>query len=152
MQKRSWIYIMLLLSNITSAATEIDPVVKTFTDKTYLRMPNGWEIIISQPGKEASEIVKKRVFLRDRTAVLWDKTFGTDKDDSIWWKANFMPVVEGKFIHDIDGDGTEEISIGTWHGGNDITSCDAYVFSVKGDVLILKEKKTINYEFSRSTY
>ncbi len=152
MQKRFWIYITILLSNITFAAKDIDPIVKSFTDKTYLKLTDGREIIISQPGKDASDIVRKRVFLRERSSVLWDKTFGTDNDESIWWKANFMPVVPGKFIHDIDGDGIEEISIGTWHGGNDVTSCEAYVFSLKGNSLLLKEKKQINYEFTRSTY
>ena len=94
----------------------------------------------------------KRVFLRSKVTVLWDKTFGTGNDNLIWWDAHFMPVVSGKFIHDIDNDGIEEIAIGTWHGGNDVTSCTAYVFSINEDALVLKEKKRINYEFSRSVY
>jgi hypothetical protein len=63
-----------------------------------------------------------------------------------------MPVVSGKFIHDMDNHEIEEIAIGTWHGGNDVTSCTAYVFSLKENALVLKEKKRINYEFSRSVY
>lgn len=152
MQKKSWPFIILLLNNLAFAADEIDPVVKTFIHKDYLRIHDGREVIISQPGKKSDDITMKRVFLRRKANVLWDKTFGTKKDDLIWWDAHFMPVVSGKFIYDIDNDGIEEIAIATWHGGNDITSCTAYVFSLKEDTLVLKEQKRINYEFSRSVY
>jgi hypothetical protein len=152
MQKRSWPFIILLFNSIAFAADDIDPIVQTFIHKYYLKIPDGREIIISQPGKKPDDITMKRVFLRNKTTVLWDKTFGSGNDNLIWWDAHFMPVVSGKFIHDVDNDGIEEIAIGTWHGGNDVTSCTAYVFSLKENALVLKEKKRINYEFSRSVY
>jgi hypothetical protein len=152
MQKKSWPFIFLLLNNIAFAADDIDPIVKTFIHKSYLKIPDGREVVISQPGRKPDDITMKRVFLRKKETILWDKIFGTGRDNLIWWDAHFMPVVSGKFIYDIDNDGIEEIAIATWHGGNDITSCTAYVFSLKEDTLVLKEKKRINYEFSRSVY
>lgn len=152
MQKRSWIFIILLLNNSVFAAEDIDPVVKTFIHKYNLELPDGREVLISQPAKQQTDVNKKRVFLRKNNKVLWDKTYGTGNDNLVWWEAYFMPVVSGKFIHDIDNDGSPEIAIGTWHGGNDVTSCTAYIFSLKEDSLILKDQKRINYEFSRSAY
>ena len=131
MQKRSWPFIILLLNSFAFAADDIDPIAKTFIHKYYLKIPDGREVIISQPGKKSDDITMKRVFLRKNKTVLWDKSFGTGNDNLIWWDAHFMPVVSGKFIHDVDNDGIEEIAIGTWHGGNDVTSCAAYVFSLR---------------------
>lgn len=152
MQRKLWIFIALLLINCTFAAEDIDPIVKTFIRKDYLKLPDGREVLISQPGKQPTDITMKRVFLRKGATVLWDKTFGTGNDNLIWWDAHFMPVISGKFIHDTDNDGIPEIAIGTWHGGNDVTSCTAYIFSIKNDALVLKDQKRINYEFSRSVY
>jgi hypothetical protein len=110
MQKRSWTFIILLLNRIAFAADEIDPVVKTFIHKYHLKIPDGREVVISQPGKKSDDITMKRVFLRKKANVLWDKTFGTGDDNLIWWDAHFMPVVSGKFIDDIDNDGIQEIA------------------------------------------
>lgn len=152
MQRRLWIFIGLLFSSYLFAAEDIDPVVKTFIHKSYLKLPDGREILISQPGNQPNDITMKRVFLRRNKIVLWDKIFGIGNDNFIWWDARFMPVVSGKFIHDIDNDGNSEIAIGTWHGGNDVTTCTAYIFSLKKDSLVLQGQKQINYEFSRSVY
>ena len=102
MQKRSWPFIALLSISFAFAADDIDPIVKNFIHKNYLKIPDGKEVIISQPGKKPDDITMKRVFLRRKATVLWDKTFGTGNDNLIWWDAHFMPVVSGKFIYDID--------------------------------------------------
>ena len=64
MQKRSWPFIILLLNSIAFAADDIDPIVrvKTFIHKSFLKIPDGREIIISQPGKKP-EFLKPLNFL-----------------------------------------------------------------------------------------
>ena len=56
-----------------------EPYAKKVTDKTYLRMPAGREIIISQPGREPSEIVKKESSPQLPANNLISKFFSADK-------------------------------------------------------------------------
>jgi len=60
MRKRSWPFIILLLNSFAFAADDIDPIVKTFIHKYHLKIPDGREVIISQPGKKPDDITMKK--------------------------------------------------------------------------------------------
>ena len=153
MLKKSLLYIVLLqINNPSLQAMEPDLYLKRLEAKKYLKMPNGDEIIISQPGTKDEDLVKKRVFMRKGNKVLWDKTFNSEYGDHIWQRAHFIPVIPGKFAYDYDKDGNEEIAIAVWHGGQNVESSSVYIFSVSGNSLALKAKESINYEFSRYVY
>lgn len=153
MLKKSLLFIMLLqISNSALQSMEPDFYLKRLESKRYLKLINGKEIIISQPGTKDEDLVKKRVFLRKGNKILWDKTFNSEYGDHIWQSAHFIPVIPGKFAYDYDKDGNEEIAIAVWHGGQNVKSSSVYVFSMLGDSLILKAKENINYEFSRYVY
>ncbi len=154
MQKKFWVFILsLFVSSLEfSFAMDQDLYLKKLDSKKYLKLSDGREIIISQPGKSDEDRVKKRVFMRKGENVLWDKTFNSESGDYIWQGAHFIPVVSGKFIHDYDKDGNDEIAIAVWAGGQKVDQSDAYIFSIIGDSLILKKKEIINYEFSKFVY
>lgn len=153
MLKKFFLFIGLLqVNNFALQAMEPDQYLKKLEAKRYLKLSDGKEIIISQPGTRDEDLVKKRIFMRSGNKVLWDKTFNSEQGENIWQGAHFIPVVPGKFSYDYDKDGYEEIAIAVWHGGQSIASSSAYVFSISGDSLIFKKKEDINYEFSRSVY
>ena len=153
MLRKFFLFIGLLqVNNFDLQAIEPDQYLKKLEAKRYLKLGDGKEIIISQPGTSDEDLVKKRVFMRSGNKVLWDKTFNSEQGEYIWQGAHFIPVVPGKFSYDYDKDGYEEIAIAVWHGGQSIASGSAYVFSISGDSLIFKKKEDINYEFSRSVY
>ena len=153
MLKKFFLFIVLLqINNPSLQAMEPDLYLKRLEEKKYLKMANGNEIIISQPGKKDEDLVKKRVFLRKGNKVLWDKTFNSEYGDHIWQSAHFIPIIPGKFAYDYDKDGNEEIAIAVWHGGQNIESSSVYIFSISGNSLTLKAKESINYEFSRYVY
>lgn len=153
MLKKSLLFIVLLQINKPALqAMEPDLYLKRLEAMKYLKMPNGDEIIISQPGTKDEDLVKKRVFMRKGNKVLWDKTFNSEYGDHIWQRAHFIPVIPGKFAYDYDKDGNEEIAIAVWHGGQNLASSNVYIFTISRDSLTLRTKKNINYEFSRYVY
>ena len=153
MLKKFLLFIVLLQINKPALqAMEPDLYLKRLEAKKYLKMPNGDEIIISQPGTKDEDLVKKRVFMRNGNKVFWDKTFNSEYGDHIWQRAHFIPVIPGKFAYDYDKDGNEEIAIAVWHGGQNLASSSVYIFTISRDSLTLKTKKNINYEFSRYVY
>lgn len=153
MLKKSLLFIVLLqINNSSLQAMEPDLYLKRLEAKKYLKMANGDEIIISQPGTKDEDLVKKRVFMRKGNKVLWDKTFNSEYGDHIWQSAHFIPIIPGKFAYDYDKDGNEEIAIAVWHGGQNVESSSVYIFTITGNLLALKVKEPINYEFSRYVY
>lgn len=153
MLKKFLLFIVLLQINKPALqAMEPDLYLKRLETKKYLKMSNGDEIIISQPGTKDEDLVKKRVFMRNGNKVFWDKTFNSEYGDHIWQRAHFIPVIPGKFAYDYDKDGNEEIAIAVWHGGQNLASSSVYIFTISRDSLTLKTKKNINYEFSRYVY
>lgn len=153
MLKKFLLFIGLLqINNFALQSMEPDQYLKKLETKRYLKLGDGKEIIISQPGTREEDLVKKRVFMRRGSKVLWDKTFNSEQGEYIWQGAHFIPVVPGKFSYDYDNDGYEEIAIAVWHGGQSVASSSAYIFSINDDSLLFKKKVEINYEFSRSVY
>lgn len=153
MLKKSLLFIVLLqINSFSLQAMEPDSYLKKLEAKRYLKLANGDEIIISQPGSKDEDLVKKRVFFRSGSKILWDKTFNSEYGDHIWQRAHFIPVISGKFAYDYDKDGNEEIAIAVWHGGQSPESSNVYLFTISGSSLTLKTKQPINYEFSRYVY
>lgn len=153
MLKKFLVFIMILLGSSPILFSEIpDEYQKKLEAKKYLKLPDGREILISQPGNNDKDLVKKRVFMRNNKEILWDKTFNSEYGDVIWQGAHFIPVAPGKFYFDHDKDGYEEIAIAVWHGGQSPDSGTAFVFSLRSNDLVLIKKEPINYEFSKYVY
>jgi hypothetical protein len=70
----------------------------------------------------------------------------------LWDYAFFVPVKKGQYVADINGDGTPEIGVATWDGGNNIADRYALAFSVKGDKLVYFGKKKFNLEYGEYLY
>ncbi len=74
-----------------------------------------------------------------RRQVIWTKVFEQEYE-GLWDQAFFVPVRPGRYIVDVDRDGTPEIGVATWDGGNYFYGY-GLLFSVK--------KRSIKY-FGRS--
>ena len=140
---------MLLSLNVL--ATDPDPYVEALHEKRFLKLPNENEILISYHSSTEDTNAKIRVFMRNKNKILWDKTFVNDYNE-VWYQANFIPVVQDKFIEDLDEDGFPEIGIANWSGGMASWASSAIIFSVKENSLEFLRKQQINIEFSRSVY
>lgn len=150
MPKKLWICIILLSQAALSKGP--DPYVEKLRDKTYLKLPDGKEVIISYPiSVNEGKGEKVRVFLRKGSRILWDKTFSEDFR-TLWHEAYFIPIKKDQFILDLDNDSFPEIAIAVWSGGNATESSSAIVFSVKDDALKIFKIETIAVEFARSVY
>jgi hypothetical protein len=144
---------VILLGNSSLLFSEVpDEFQKKLETKKYLKLPDGREILISQPGSTDKDLVKKRVFMRNKKEILWDKTFNSEYGDVIWQGAHFIPVVPDQFYFDYDNDGFEEIAIAVWHGGQSPSSSTGFVFSLRGNDLVLLKEEPINYEFSKFVF
>jgi len=150
MQKMLLIFI-LFLSQVAFSKNP-DPYVEKLRDKTYLKLPDGREIIISYPLKYNEGVGEKvRVFMRSGARVLWDKTFAEDFG-TLWHEAYFIPVKTDYFVADLNDDSIQEIAIAVWSGGNASQNSLALIFSVKDKSLQLFKKEPIAIEFARSVY
>lgn len=150
MLKKLWIYIILLSQAALSKGP--DPYVEKLRDKTYLKLPDGKEVIISYPfSVNEGKGEKIRVFLRKGAKILWDKTFSEDFG-TLWHEAYFIPIKKDQFILDLDNDSLSEIAIAVWSGGNATESSSAIIFSVHDDALKIFKIETIALEFARSVY
>ena len=68
--------------------------------------------------------------------------------DRLWDYTFFVPIKKGgSYAVDINGDGTLEIGIATWDGGNNIADRYAMVFSVRGNKLVYVTRKKFNLEY-----
>lgn len=150
MQKKLLIFIMLL-SQI-ALSKDSDPYVEKLRNKTYLKLPDGKEILLSYPLKYNEGVGEKvRVFMRSGSKVLWDKTFSEDFG-TLWHEAYFVPIKKDTFILDINNDSIPEIAIAVWSGGNASEKSSALIFSVKDHSLEFFKQEPIAIEFTRSVY
>jgi hypothetical protein len=130
-------------------AADPDPYVEALMEKTFLKLPNRREILISY--YSSKDEMKIRIFMREKDKVLWDKSF-IDAYDELWHQAHFIPVVKGKFLEDLNDDGLPEIGIANWNGGKAPCASSAIIFTVRDDSLQFLKKQEINTEFSRYIY
>jgi hypothetical protein len=117
-----------------------------------LKLPDQREVIISyHPEHGENGIFKIRVFLRQGSRILWDKTFSDDHDE-YWIRASFMPVISRQYFSDLDDDGHYEIAISVSHGGMAVWNTPAMIFTVKETGLEFLKKQQTNEEFSEFVY
>jgi len=141
----------MLLSQVALSKNS-DPFVEKLREKTFLKLPDGKEIIISYPVKYNEGVGEKiRVFMRNGTRILWDKTFAEDFG-TLWHEAYFIPIKKEQFIMDLNNDSNPEIAIAVWSGGNASQNSLALIFTVKENSLELFRKESIAIEFARSVY
>jgi hypothetical protein len=120
--------------------------------RSYLKLPDQREVIISyHPEHGENGIFKIRVFLRQGSRILWDKTFSDDHDE-YWIRASFMPVISRQYFSDLDDDGHYEIAISVSHGGMAVWNTPAIIFTVKETGLEFLKKQQTNEEFSEFVY
>lgn len=143
------VFTMLLSQNVLSA--DPDPYVEALHEKRFLKLPNGNEVLISYHSHKEDSHSKTRIFIRNKDKILWDKTFVNEYDE-LWYQANFMPVVQNKFVEDLDNNGLPEIGIANWDGGKAPCASSVIIFTVKKDSLLFLKKHQINTEFSRQAY
>lgn len=138
-----------MLLSLRVLAADPDPYVEALMEKTFLKLPNGREILISY--YSSNEEMKIRIFMRKKSKVLWDKSF-IDAYDELWHQAHFIPIVKDKFLEDLNDDRLPEIGIANWNGGKAPCASSAIIFTVKENSLQFLKKQEINTEFSRYVY
>ena len=120
--------------------------------RSYLKLPDQREVIISyHPEHGEDGVYKIRVFLRQGSKILWDKTFSEDYDE-YWIRASFMHLVRGHYFSDLNGDGFPEIAISVSHGGMAVWDTPAMIFTIKETSLEFLKKQQTNEEFSEFVY
>lgn len=138
-----------MLLSVSVLAADPDPYVEALMKKTFLKLPNGSEILISY--YSSSEEMRIRIFMRKKDKVLWDKSF-IDAYDELWHQAHFIPVVKDKFLEDLNDDGFPEIGIANWNGGKAPCASSAIIFTLKENSIEFLKKQEINTEFSRQVF
>ena len=132
-----FIFFLTLLDLQALAAQGVMPI-----DDTEITLLDGRVIKAVRCGDHCHclEVIKNQQRLRrqcyqEEFDRLWDYTF-------------FVPIKKGGlYSADIDGDGTLEIGIATWDGGNNIADRYALVFSVRGNKLVYMTRKKFNLEY-----
>lgn len=115
-------------------------------DDTEIKLPDGRTIEAVRCGihchcleiKQAKKILRKQCY---------EQEF-----DRLWDYAFFVPIKPGKYWADVNGDGTIEIGVATWDGGNNIIHRDALAFSIKGNKLVYFGRKKFNLEYGEYLY
>lgn len=149
MLKKLWPFIFLLSCNVI--ADEPDPYVEKLWDKKYLKLPSGQEVILARLTNFSTRHSGVRIFVRKGKNILWDKTYD-ETLDTLWVDANFIPLIENKFIEDLNNDGFPEIGVATNHGGNNVGQNVGVIFTVREDKLEVLKTQEINIDFSRYIY
>ena len=140
-----------MILSLSVFAAEPDPYVEALQEKRFLKLPNGYEVLISYHSHSEEALSKTRIFMRRNGKIFWDKTFVNEYDE-LWYKANFIPVIKDQFLVDLNDDGFPEIGIANWSGGKAPCASSAIIFTVKEDSLQFLKRQQINTEFSRHVY
>ena len=115
-------------------------------DNTTIFLPDGRSIETIRCGVHCHCLVTKR-----GKQVLCTQCF-EEQFDRLWDYAFFVPIKPKKYVWDLDGDGSVEIGIATWDGGNNISNRYALAFSVRGNKLIYFGRQKFNLEYGESVY
>lgn len=140
-----------MILSLSALAADPDPYVEALQEKRFLKLPNGNEVLVSYHSHSEGALSKIRIFMRNSVGVLWDKTFVNEYDE-LWYKANFIPIIEDNFFLDLNDDGFYEVAIANWSGGKAPCASSAMIFTIKENSLQYLKKEQINTEFSRSVY
>jgi hypothetical protein len=115
-------------------------------DDTEIRFPDGRSIEAIRCGTHCHCLVVKR-----GKSILRKQCY-EEEFDRLWDYAFFVPIKPGKYVADVDGDGSLEIGVATWDGGNNIIHRYALAFSIKGDKLVYFGRKKFNLEYGEYLY
>jgi hypothetical protein len=153
MLRKFLIFIMILLE-VSFADEEMSLQFQKVRSlhRSYLKLPDQREVIISyHPEHGEDGVYKIRVFLRQGSKILWDKTFSEDYSE-FWTRASFMPVISRQYFSDLDDDGYYEIAISVSHGGMAVWNTPTMIFTVMEKSLEFLKKQQTNEEFSEFVY
>jgi hypothetical protein len=140
-----------MLLSLSVLAADPDPYVIALKEKKFLKIPNGNEVLLSYHSHSENTLSKIRIYIRNNSKVLWDKTFVNEYDE-LWHQVHFIPIVKDKFLEDLNDDGFLEIGVANWNGGKAPCASSAIIFTLKEDSLHYLKKQQINTEFSRYVY
>ncbi len=115
-------------------------------DDTELFLPDARKIETVRCGNNCHCLV----VTRDKDVLR--KQCYQEEFDRLWHYAFFVPIKPGKYIDDVDGDGSPEGGVATWDGGNNIIHRYALAFSLKGDKLVYFGRKKFNLEYGEYLY
>lgn len=138
---RGGLLFILALGSACEAANGVMPV-----DDTEIILPNGYALSLKRVGAHAQNLTMRR-----KDERIWSKRY-EEEYDRLWDWAFFVPVVPGRYAVDLDGDGSVEVGIATWDGGNNIANRDALVFSIHEDGPRYRDRRKFNLEFGKSVY
>lgn len=151
---RKFLICTMLLLEVAFASDEVSRRFDKAQNlrRQYLKLPDQREVIISyHPDHGEDGTYKVRIFMRKEGNVIWDKTFSEDLDE-YWVGAAFIPVIKGKYLHDLNNDGDLEIAVVVSHGGSAVWNTPAMIFTVKDKGLEFLKKQQVNDEFSEHVY
>lgn len=153
MLRKFLIYTIILLETLFANEEMLSQLQKVERlHKMYLKLLDQREVIISyHPEHGEDGAYKIRVFLRQGSKILWDKTFSEDYNE-FWTRASFMPVISRQYFSDLDDDGYYEIAISVSHGGMAVWNTPTMIFTVKEKSLEFLKKQQTNEEFSEFVY
>ena len=148
MQKRYWISITSLRSRVLfswffsfcttlHAANGVMPI-----DNTEIELADGRWVIAQRNGELSHCLIVKA---KGKTEILSLQCF-EQEPDRLWQYAFFIPVKRASFVSDIDNNGSLEIGVATWDGGNKIDDRYALIFSLKNNRLQYYGRKKFNLE------
>jgi len=144
------IFIILLFNNAYGFERNLS--IEKLRETSNIKLPDQKELVISYGPKHLEDgNYQIRLYLKHKSVILWDKTFGVDYNE-LWYRASFIPLFENTFYFDLDNDGRLEIAVAIEHGGQAGWNSRALIFSVKDQSLVLLKKQNINIELSSSVY
>jgi len=135
-----FVFFLLLTPKINSA-NGVMPI-----DDAEIKLPDGRILLAKRDSGQSHWLILK---LKNQT--LWIKRFELEYD-RVWAYAFFVPVKKGHYIYDLNRDGSPEVAVATWDGGNNIANRYALVFSVKNNSLRYYDRKKFNLEYGEYVY
>jgi hypothetical protein len=133
--------ILLMGSNSSFGANGVMPI-----DNTEIKLPDGRTVEAVRCGVHCQCLnikMEKRTLRRQ----CYQEEF-----DRLWDYAFFVPMKPGQYVADVDGDGSPEIGVATWDGGNNIANRYALVFSIKRNKLNFFGRRKFNLEYGEYLY
>ncbi|MBI6546890.1 MAG: hypothetical protein HY692_08855 [Cyanobacteria bacterium NC_groundwater_1444_Ag_S-0.65um_54_12] len=103
------------------------------TENTTLRLPDGRFVNLERLSQHETQMTLEKRTARGRK-ILWKRVYEQEYD-RLWDEAFFVPIKPNRYIVDLDRNGTWEIGIATYDGGNSLYRY-ALIFSVKKDALV----------------